>query len=195
MGNVFHYKNSSKAIRLSQMVLGAIAIALSLSIIVDPGVGIATLIVLLSITLLVTGLERVAVGVLLHLTKSSRIGNIVLGAITIGLGIGVILFPILTAIFLVTLLAVGLLFLGIARIIQGIANKDVSKWSRAALIGVGILSLAISFLVFAHPVSGVILLTVILAVNLLIIGIESVVHGASGKRNVVKSSSNVGIER
>jgi uncharacterized membrane protein HdeD (DUF308 family) len=195
MGNVFHYKNSSKAIRLSQMVLGAIAIALSLSIIVDPGVGIATLIVLLSITLLVTGLERVAVGVLLHLTKSSRIGNIVLGAITIGLGIGVILFPILTAIFLVTLLAVGLLFLGIARIIQGIANKDVSKWSRAALIGVGILSLAISFLVFAHPVSGVILLTVILAFNLLIIGIESVVHGASGKRNVVKSSSNVGIER
>jgi uncharacterized membrane protein HdeD (DUF308 family) len=92
-------------------------------------------------------------------------------------------------------LAVGLLFLGIARIMQGIANKDVSKWSRAALIGVGILSLAISFLVFAHPVSGVILLTVILAVNLLIIGIESVVHGASGKRNVVKSSSNVGIER
>ncbi|HXS61086.1 MAG TPA: DUF308 domain-containing protein, partial [Candidatus Sulfopaludibacter sp.] len=133
--------------------------------------------------------------VLLHLTKSSRIGNIVLGAITIGLGIEVILFPILTAFFLVTLLAVGLLFLGIARIIQGIANKDVSKWSRAALIGVGILSLAISFLVFAHPVSGVILLTVILAVNLLIIGIESVVHGASGKRNVVKSSSNVGIER
>jgi uncharacterized membrane protein HdeD (DUF308 family) len=195
MGNVFHYKNSSKAIRISQVVLGAIAIALSLSIIVDPGVGIATLIVLLSITLLVTGLERVAVGVLLHLTKSSRIGNIVLGAITIGLGIGVILFPILTAIFLVTLLAVGLLFLGIARIIQGIANKDVSKWSRAALIGVGILSLAISFLVFAHPVSGVILLTVILAANLLIIGVESVVHGASGKRNVVKSSSNVGIER
>jgi uncharacterized membrane protein HdeD (DUF308 family) len=195
MGNVFHYKNSSKAIRLSQMVLGAIAIALSLSIIVDPGVGIATLIVLLSITLLVTGLERVAVGVLLHLTKSSRIGNIVLGAITIGLGIEVILFPILTAFFLVTLLAVGLLFLGIARIMQGIANKDVSKWSRAALIGVGILSLAISFLVFAHPVSGVILLTVILAANLLIIGVESVVHGASGKRNVVKSSSNVGIER
>jgi uncharacterized membrane protein HdeD (DUF308 family) len=195
MGNVFHYKNSSKAIRISQVVLGAIAIALSLSIIVDPGVGIATLIVLLSITLLVTGLERVAVGVLLHLTKSSRIGNIVLGAITIGLGIEVILFPILTAFFLVTLLAVGLLFLGIARIMQGIANKDVSKWSRAALIGVGILSLAISFLVFAHPVSGVILLTVILAVNLLIIGIESVVHGASGKRNVVKSSSNVGIER
>jgi uncharacterized membrane protein HdeD (DUF308 family) len=195
MGNVFHYKNSSKAIRISQVVLGAIAIALSLSIIVDPGVGIATLIVLLSITLLVTGLERVAVGVLLHLTKSSRIGNIVLGAITIGLGIEVILFPILTAFFLVTLLAVGLLFLGIARIIQGIANKDVSKWSRAALIGVGILSLAISFLVFAHPVSGVILLTVILAANLLIIGVESVVHGASGKRNVVKSSSNVGIER
>ncbi len=193
MKNVFHYKNSSKAIRISQIILGIIAISLSLTIIVDPGFGITTLIALLSITLLVAGLERVAVGVLPNLTKSSRIGNIVLGAITIGLGIGVIIFPIMTTIFLVTLLAVGLLFLGIARIIQGIANKDISKWSRAALIGVGILSLAVSFIVFAHPVSGVILLIIILAVNLLIIGIESVVHGVSGKRNMVKSSSTVGI--
>jgi hypothetical protein len=31
----------------------------------------------------------------------------------------------------------------------------------------------------------------LLAVNLLVIGIESVVHGASGRKNVVKSSSKV----
>jgi uncharacterized membrane protein HdeD (DUF308 family) len=191
MEGQLNYRNSSKAVRVSQIVLGAIAIALSLAIIVNPGFGIATLIALLSVTLLVAGLERVAVGAHPSLTKSSRIGNIILGAITIGLGIGVIAFPIMTTIFLVTLLAVGLSFLGIARIIQGFANKGISKWSRAALVGVGILSLAVSFIVFAQPALGAVLLTIILAVNLLVIGIESIVHGASGRRNVVESSSKV----
>jgi uncharacterized membrane protein HdeD (DUF308 family) len=182
------YKNS-KAIRFSQIILGAIAIALSLSIITNPGIGIATLIILLSITMLVAGVERVIAGVPPYLKKSSRAGNIVLGALAIGLGIAVMAFPIMTTMFLVTLLSFGLLFLGIARIIQGIDNKNISRWSRAGLIGVGIISIAISFIVFVHPVSGVILLTILLAVNLLIIGMESIVNGVSGKSNIVTTSA------
>ena len=147
------------------------------------------MIFLLSITILIAGIERVAVGVLPHLTKSSRTGNIVLGSITIGLGILVIVFPLLTALLLVTLLSIGLFFLGLARIIQGIENKNISRWSRVLLIGVGILSLAISFIVIAHPISGIILLTIILAINLLIIGIESIVNGTSSRREVVTPSS------
>lgn len=182
------YKNS-KAIRISQIVLGAIAIALSLSIIINPGIGVATLVFLLSITLLVAGFERIAAGIFPYLKKSSRIGNIIFGALAIGLGITVLAFPLFTTIFLVSLLAIGLLFLGIARIIQGATNKNISKWSRAFLIGVGILSLGISLIVFAHPISGVILLTFLLAVNLLIIGVESIVHGASGRKSMVATSA------
>jgi uncharacterized membrane protein HdeD (DUF308 family) len=62
MEDQLNHKNSSKAIGMSQIVLGAIVIVLSLAIIVNPGVGIVTLITLLSITLFVAGLERVAVG-------------------------------------------------------------------------------------------------------------------------------------
>jgi|SRR4051794_9328059 uncharacterized membrane protein HdeD (DUF308 family) len=185
-----NYSNSFKAIRAAQIVLGAIAIVLSIAIIADPALGIGVLIFLLSITIIVAGIERLAVGVHPHLTKSSRIGNIVLGVIAIGLGILVIVFPLLAALFLVTLLSVGLFFIGIARIIQGIGNKNISRWSRALLVGVGILSLAISFIVIAHPISGIIILTIILAINLLIIGIESIVHGMSSRRGVVTSSSS-----
>jgi uncharacterized membrane protein HdeD (DUF308 family) len=184
-----NHSNYSKIIRMPQIVLGAIAIVLSLVIIADPVMGIASLIFLLSITIIIAGIERVTVGVLPHLTKSSRTGNIVLGAITIGLGILVIGFPLLTALLLVTLLSFGLFFLGLARIVQGIGNKNISRWSRALLIGVGILSLAISFIVMAHPVSGIILLTIILAINLLIIGTESIVNGTSSRKDVVTSSS------
>jgi uncharacterized membrane protein HdeD (DUF308 family) len=98
-------------------------------------------------------------------------------------GIVVLAFPLLATIFLVTLLAVGLLlFVGFARIIQGVVNKNISKWSRIFPIGVGELSLVVSFIVFASPLTGAIILTFILAINLLIIGIESIAYGISSRR-------------
>ncbi len=185
------YKNP-KGIRIAQIALGVIVIILSITIFVEPRAGITTLVFLLSITLLAAGFERIAAGILPYLKKSSRIGNIILGIIAVVLGFTVLAFPLYTAFFLVTLLAFGLLVLGIARIIQGVTNKIMSKWSRGALIGVGILSLIISFIVFAHPVSGVVLLIFLLAVSLLIIGIESIVHGVSGRRNVSTTSTSAG---
>lgn len=44
------------------------------------------------------------------------------------------------------------MFNGIARIIQGVGGQGTSRWSRAFLIGVGILSIVISGLVIAHPI-------------------------------------------
>jgi uncharacterized membrane protein HdeD (DUF308 family) len=173
---------SSKGIRISQIVLGGIAIALSLAVIVNPGVGIATLTFLLSITLLVVGIERIVTGItiLSKHSKSSRFGNIALGALAAILGIAVLAFPLFTTAVLVTLLALGLLFTGIARIIHGISDKNISKWSKGFLVGVGILSLAVSFMVFAYPALGVFVLTLVLGINLLIIGIQSVAYAISG---------------
>ena len=74
---------SSKGIRISQIVLGGIAMSMSLAVIVNPGVGIATLTFLLSITLLVVGIERLVTGYYYTIkkhSKSSRFGNIALGA-------------------------------------------------------------------------------------------------------------------
>jgi len=172
---------SPKGIRILQIVLGAIAIALSLAVILNPGVGIATLTFLLSITLLVVGIERFVTGITLSKhSKSSRFGNIGLGALAALLGIAVMAFPLFTTGVLVTLLALGLLFTGIARVIHGISDKNTSKWSKGFVVGVGVLSLAVSFLVFASPALGVFLLTLVLGINLLIIGIQSVAYGISG---------------
>ena len=172
---------SPKGIRISQIVLGGIAIALPLAIISSPGVGIATITLLLSITLLVVGIERLVTGFTpSEQSKSSRFGNIGLGALAALLGIAVVAFPLFTTGVLVSLLALGLLFIGIARIIHGISDKNISKWSKGFLVGVGILSLAVSFMVFASPALGVFLLTLVLGINLLIIGIQSVAYAISG---------------
>jgi len=183
------HKNSS-GLRIAQIVLGVIAIGLSIGVMIYPGAGIATIVFLLAITLLVAGFERIVNGIYPHHTKSSRAGNIVLGLIAVGLGIAVIVYPVGTTYFLVSLLAVGLLFLGIARIIQGFTNKHVSGWARALAIGVGILCLGISFAIFASPLSGAVFLAVILGVCLLIVGIEAVVNGVSGRGNIITSASN-----
>ncbi len=184
-------KGVSKGIRILQIIVGIIAIALSIAVIINPGFGIEFLVFLLSITLLVVGIERVSIGFLPYIRKSStRISNIVLGGLAIALAIIVIGFPIFTMGLLVTLLALGLLFIGVARIVHGIFDKQTSKWSRIFLIGVGILSIGISFMVFVNPFFGLFILTFMLAVNLLIIGIESIVHGVSGKRNLASSASS-----
>ena len=173
---------SPRGIRISQIVLGGIAIALSLAIISSPRVGIATITFLLYITLLVVGIERLVTGFTSseQQSKSSRFGNIGLGALAAIVGIAVLAFPVFTTGVLVTLLALGLLFIGIARIIHGISDKNISKWSKGFLVGVGILSLAVSFTIFAYPTVGVFLLTLVLGINLLIIGIQSVAYAVSG---------------
>jgi uncharacterized membrane protein HdeD (DUF308 family) len=181
----------SKGIRILQIIVGIIAIALSIGVIINPGFGIEILVFLLSVSLFVVGIERVSISFLPYIRKSStRISNIVLGGLAIALSIIVIGFPIFTIGFLVTLLALGLLFIGIARIVHGVFDKQTSKWSRIFLVGVGILSIAISFIVFANPLLGLFILTFILAVNLLIIGIESIVHGVTGKRNIAATSAS-----
>jgi uncharacterized membrane protein HdeD (DUF308 family) len=181
----------SKGIRILQIIVGIIAIALSIGVIINPGFGIEILVFLLSVSLFVVGIERVSISFLPYIRKSStRISNIVLGGLAIALSIIVIGFPIFTIGFLVTLLALGLLFIGIARIVHGVFDKQTSKWSRIFLVGVGILSIAISFIVFANPLLGLFILTFILAVNLLIIGIESILHGVTGKRNIAATSAS-----
>jgi uncharacterized membrane protein HdeD (DUF308 family) len=174
---------SPRGTRILQIVLGGIAIALSLGVIFNPGIGIATLALLLSVTLLVVGIERVVTGLTQsNRSKLSKFGNISLGALVALIGIAVLAFPVFATEVLVTLLALGLLFIGIARIIHGLTDKNISKWSKGSLVGVGILSAAVSFVVFAYPSLGVLFLTLVLGINLLIIGVQNVAYAISGHR-------------
>jgi pheromone shutdown protein TraB len=95
-------------------------------------------------------------------------------------------------IFLILLGALGLLFNGVARITQGAINKQISRWSRGFLIAVGVLSLAISALVMAHPISiGVPLLAITISIALLITGIQMVAVSIGGKPSKQYSQSRV----
>jgi uncharacterized membrane protein HdeD (DUF308 family) len=170
------------------MGLGIIAIGLSLSVIVYPSVGVHTVSFLLAAALLVVGFERVAIGFLSIHSKSSRVGNIALGAVVIGLSLTVLAFPLFTTGFLAIMLAFGLLFSGIARIVQGVSSKNGSKGSRALMAGVGVLAVAISVMVFSTPLLGITILNFVLAIALLIIGIQCIASAISSKRHTKSAS-------
>jgi uncharacterized membrane protein HdeD (DUF308 family) len=183
--------NSMKSpswLRFVQIGLGAISIILSIVILTYPGIAIYTIILLFSVALLMIGFERIAIGIAPSTSTSSRLTNIGLGALVVALGIVVMSFPIHTAEFLIFLGALALLFNGIARIVQGIINKNMSGWSRSFLVGVGALSIAVSALVLIHPLTiGVVLLALSISIALLINGIQMMAVGIGGRQRYTKS--------
>ena len=66
--------------------------------------------------------------------------------------------------------------------VYGIGRSQSPAWARGFSIGAGALAIAISFLVMASPFAGAVFVSVFLGIALLIIGIEIIVVGATGRR-------------
>lgn len=173
-----------------QIVLGGICITLSLVILAYIGPAILTIILILSLILLVVGIERTSVGIAMRRSsRGSSLANIVLGLAIIAFSIVLMQFPIFASAILVILAAVALLLSGIARIIHGISKKT-SRSSRAFLIGVGVISITVSILVIAHPISfGLVLFSIIISIAFLISGIEMMALGISGRQGYLAQST------
>jgi uncharacterized membrane protein HdeD (DUF308 family) len=172
--------------RILQIVFGVIAVGLSIGVLAFPTGTIATIVILLSIGLIFVGIERIAAGIsAASASKTSRFANIVLGIIVIGLATVVMAYPVQAGAFLIFFGALALLFNGIARLIHGFVDKNNKGWARAALIATGIISIAIASAVLAHPVGiGIPLLAFLLSIGLLIVGLEMIALGVSGRRRV-----------
>jgi uncharacterized membrane protein HdeD (DUF308 family) len=65
--------------------------------------------------------------------------------------------------------------------VEGMSGHH-SGWGRAALIGVGILSIILSIAVMVSPVFGAVLAGIIIAIALLITGMQMVATGFAGQR-------------
>ena len=164
-------------LRMLRIVIGGISITLSLIILASINSSILTAFLILSVVLLIVGIERISVGIAMSLSKRSRIVNIVLGLAIISFSIILMEFPIFASSILVVIGAVALLLSGIARIIQSASGKD-SGLHRAFLMGVGILSIAVSILVIARPINlGLPLFAIMISIAFFVSGVEMMVLG------------------
>jgi uncharacterized membrane protein HdeD (DUF308 family) len=167
-------------VRFAQIGLGAIVIILSIAILVQPAIATVSLIVIAAVILLIVGIERVIYGIFIR--HRSRLPVIGLGILVIILASIAIAFPVWTTVFLIYLVAFALLFDGIARIVHGTGDKESRGWSRGFSIGVGILELALSIMILVSPAIGAALVGILIGIALLIVGIQIIVSGISGRR-------------
>lgn len=164
--------------RAAQIGLGAIEITLSILILVFPGTAIISIVLIIGFLLLIVGIESVISGLFVKRWMAS----IGLGIIVIILSLIVIAFPAGTTVFLIILMGIALLIDGISRLVHGFGDKESRGWSRGFRIGVGALEIVLGILVMVSPAVGVAFVAFIIAIALLIVGIQMIASGISGRR-------------
>jgi len=172
--------DSPKWIFAAQIGIGALAIILSILIIINPIISVVSVVILVSVLLLIVGIEKVMTGVFVK--NRARFSNLGLGIVVIILALIAMIFPFGTSIFLVILVAVALLFDGISRVIHGIRHKEQSTLDRAFTIGVGAIEIALAIFILVSPVFGFGFVAFVIAIALLITGIQILVAGITGRR-------------
>lgn len=162
-----------------------------------------TIILLLSITLLTIGVERVATGIMLLILYSSLpkttttttkkpssrskkvtpFTNIGFGTIAIVFAIIAFISPNLVSERSPNMLsiAISVMFNGFGRITQGAFDRSQPTWFRAFSIGIGALSIGTSIYVTNSKTFGIVFPIRTLFIVLLIYGIGMIVYGATGK--------------
>ena len=166
-------------IRAVQIGLGILVIIISIFMLALPGATFVSIIWILGIVLLFVGIERIIVGIVS--SGRSRWANIGLGILVMIFGGIAMGYPVGTAYVIIIFMGIAFLFSGFARIIDGFSSKH-SGSKKAFLIGVGILAVILSIAVLVSPVFGARLAGVIIAIGLLITGIQMVISGIQGKR-------------
>jgi uncharacterized membrane protein HdeD (DUF308 family) len=160
---------------------GLLSLMLALSVFVFPGLGVATLIVLLAVGLIFAGVRSVSVAGYGSFSKDLRALGAITGVLSIGLAVIVMIFPGLALLSLITLLCFGLMAYGVGRLSLAYSLKATSTWLRGAMVAVGILDVILSVAVVLLPGVALLSLVVILGLALFLTGVEMCVSGAVGR--------------
>jgi len=167
-------------VRAAQIGLGVLAIIISITLLVIPGAVLTTIIFIIGILLLIVGIESVISG--LFVKSKSRMASIGLGILVIILSLIVIAFPSAVGVFVLILIGIVLLIDGISRLVHGFGDKERRGWSRGFRIGVGALEIVLGILIMVSPGFGAAFVGLIIAIAVLIVGIEMVIAGITGRK-------------
>ena len=178
-------ERSPSWLRIIQIGLGILTIALSIFALAFPIVVYISVIWILAVVLFFVGIEQIIVGV--FSPRRSRWSSIGLGILVLIFAAIAISFPVAAAITIIIFIGIAFLINGIARIVEGFSGRH-SGVSRVFLIGVGILAVAISAAVLISPLFGAGLAGIIIGIGLLITGIQTIFAGIQGRRTQIAGS-------
>ena len=186
MSFILSNEKSPNWFRGIQIVLGIVILILSILVLINPIFSAILVILILAFMLLLAGIEKAISGFIMH--GKDRVVNIGLGIIVIAISLLAMTYPIGTSLIVVQVLGIALLVQGIARIISGVRNKNISKWSRGFRVGVGIISIIFSGLILTIPKIGLIYAGIFIGISLLVTSIQIITEGIKGYPKRMKTN-------
>ncbi len=172
-------------LRGAQIGLGILVVILSIYALAYPGAAFVSLVLILGIILFIVGIEKIISGILLPI--KGRWATIGLGILVLIFAGFVIAFPGFATWIITVFIGIALLFSGAASIAQAFSGKE-SGWKKAFLIGVGALLIILGIMVLVSPVFGAQFAGFVIAIGLLIAGIQMIAVGATGRKMIPDSS-------
>ncbi len=105
------------------MIVGVIAIILAAYVFFNPSLGVVLLLQLITVGLIFIGIVRISMGIREDIPKWAKALHLIVGVVTVGLGIVVMLFTTEGFILLAWLVAASFMANGVARITNGATGK------------------------------------------------------------------------
>ena len=168
-----------------QIGLGILVVILSIYALAYPGAAFVSLVLILGIILFIVGIEKIVSGIFLPIKgRGATIGLGILALIFAGF---VIAFPGFATWIITVFIGIALLLGGAASIAQAFSGRE-SGWKKAFLIGVGALLIIIGITTLVSPIFGAQFAGFVIAIGLLIAGIQMVAAGATGRKIMLDSS-------
>jgi uncharacterized membrane protein HdeD (DUF308 family) len=177
-------------LRALEIVTGLLAIILGIVVLVYPDWGVATLVIWLSVGLLFLGIRSIVLGGHKGVSNGVKALSLIAGILSLILAVLVIAFPDYGALTLIWFLSFGLMVYGFGRMFLAYAVKVAPGWMRGSMVAVGVLDVILSVVVLLLPNESLLALVIILAVVLIVSGVEAIVSGAIGRTwlgNIVES--------
>lgn len=176
-------KNGINAVRAGFGLVGILAVALGVALLVWPARTVTVAAALVGIYLLVAGIVRLALGIFSSgLSGGHRVLDLLFGLLL--LIAGVVILRNLTA-GAATLLLLAVLFIGFGWIIEGVmAIVESGKTSsRGAAIAFGIISIVAGAVVLIWPTITALAFAVLVGVMLIVLGLVGVVRAFTFGKN------------
>ncbi|WP_455369963.1 DUF308 domain-containing protein [[Eubacterium] cellulosolvens] len=168
-------EKSSKWMRTLDIILGVIAIIFAGYILINPTVGALTINFIISLAVLVLGIALILGSRSLTKTDKAKPALTGAGILMVILAIVTFVYPGITVTLLIALIAIAMLIMGVAVLVNGIYGKNNAH----SILGIIILILAI--IVIAYPAVGQYWLVIMLAATLALGGLSRLAAGITGK--------------
>jgi len=173
-----------KGLRIGQIILGGIAIALSGAVLANPDTTTLLYVTLLGFALIMIGISKIIEGGLAQSTKGSRGINIAIGIISIIGGIFALANPVAAIGTLIWIISIFILIHGLGLIASGIATRDAAKGSRIGSMILGAIAVGFASILLAYPGLAIVMMIMFLSLGLLFNGIASILSGITGTRRI-----------